>query len=363
MRTTLLILALLLVACGAPEPPPAEPVVATFSIAAYDPATGDLGVAVQSKFLGVGTVVPWVRADVGAVATQALANPAYGPDGLRLMDDGMPAKDVVARLTERDDRRARRQLGVVDARGRAAAWTGSKTLAWSGHVVGRNYCCQGNILAGKEVVDAMAKAFEAARGALAERLVAALEAGQAAGGDKRGRQSAALRVARRGGGYLGANDRYIDLRVDDHATPIRELGRLLKLRRSFGRDAQVPVRIEHIGREPRGPVPQRDIGPRAIWERWQRLRREEDWEGILDLVHSDWREKHTLADLKAAHDNPAAAHVRAAGGTYIGTQIRSEKEAGLEHPIEARLYFALPRVREPVVVELRSEGGKWKIDP
>jgi uncharacterized Ntn-hydrolase superfamily protein len=207
---------------------PAVP-VATFSIVGYDPETGDLGIAVQSKFFAVGSVVPWARAGVGAVATQSYANTAYGPDGLDQLAGGSSAEQVVGALTEADDNRAMRQLGIVDAEGRAAAFTGDGCLAWAGHKVGEHYAAQGNILTGPEVVDAMAATFETTAGDLATRLTAALSAGQAAGGDARGRQSAALLVVRAGAGY-GGNDRYIDLRVDDHPAPIRELRRLLRLR-------------------------------------------------------------------------------------------------------------------------------------
>lgn len=224
-----------------PEAPAAEPTtitasaaepVATFSIVGFDPETGDLGIAVQSKFFAVGAVVPWARARVGAVATQSHANTAYGPDGLALLSDGETAADVVARLTENDDGRSLRQLGIVDATGRAASFTGDACLPWAGGKTGEYYAAQGNILAGPEVVDAMASTFESTSGDLGTRLVAALAAGQAAGGDARGRQSAALLVVREGGGYGGFNDRYIDVRVDDHPTPIRELQRLLGLRRA-----------------------------------------------------------------------------------------------------------------------------------
>ncbi|NKB86953.1 MAG: DUF1028 domain-containing protein [Acidobacteria bacterium] len=209
-------------------PTPVDP-VATFSIVGYDPETGDLGIAVQSKFFAVGSVVPWARAGVGAVATQSYANTAYGPDGLAQLDAGDDAEAVVNALTEIDDDRALRQLGIVDAQGNAAAFTGDACLAWAGHRVGTHYAAQGNILAGPEVVDAMATTFETTKGDLASRLTAALSAGQAAGGDVRGRQSAALLVVRAGAGY-GGNDRYIDLRVDDHPAPIRELRRLMRLR-------------------------------------------------------------------------------------------------------------------------------------
>jgi len=193
-------------------------------------------VAVQSKFFGVGSVVPWARAGAGAVATQAFANVRYGPAGLLRMSKGQSAPDVVKVLTSIDEGRARRQVGIVDAQGRAAAFTGERCFAWAGHHVGEGYCAQGNILAGAEVIDAMADAFEKARaagGELADWLLAALVAGQAAGGDRRGQQSAALLVVREGYGYGGGNDRFVDLRVEDHEKPIEELGRLLELHKKF----------------------------------------------------------------------------------------------------------------------------------
>jgi len=221
----------LLAACAAPAPHAREalPPVATFSIVAFDPANGDLGVAVQSRFLGVGSVVPWARAGVGAVATQAWANVRYGEDGLALLAEGNDAPAAVAALTKGDADRERRQVGIVDAKGRAAAFTGKECLDWAGHRTGEGFSVQGNILVKKEVVDAMADAFVAAKGELADRLMEALEAGQRAGGDKRGMQSAALLVVRKNGGYGGNNDRYIDLRVEDHEKPIAELKRLLVL--------------------------------------------------------------------------------------------------------------------------------------
>lgn len=207
--------------------------IATFSIVARDPANGDLGVAVQSKFLAVGSVVPWVRAGAGAIATQALANIAYGPDGLALLEQGRSAREVLDELLAGDPEREHRQVGIVDRAGRAAAHTGTACFSWAGHVVGDGFCCQGNILAGEVVVNRMAETFCATSGELAERLVAALDAGQTAGGDSRGRQAAALYVARVGGAYGGVLDRYIDLRVDDHPDPIKELARLLQLHRFY----------------------------------------------------------------------------------------------------------------------------------
>ncbi|MBI1900725.1 MAG: DUF1028 domain-containing protein [Planctomycetia bacterium] len=206
------------------------PIVATFSIVACDLEQKEWGVAVQSRVLAVGSIVPFASADVGAIATQSLANTKYGPEGLRMLADGKSAEEVVKALTESDEGRERRQLGVVDREGRAASFTGAKCLEWAGAVSGKNYTCQGNILAGKNVVEDMAKAFEEKEGKLADKMVAALEAGQKAGGDKRGQQSAAILVVRQGAGYAGFDDKLIDLRVDDHATPIDELKRLLDLR-------------------------------------------------------------------------------------------------------------------------------------
>lgn len=217
------------------------PPVATFSIVAYDPATRDLGVAVQSKFFGVGSVVPYAKARVGAVATQSYANVKYGPEGLALLAAGKGARDTVKQLTDADARRDHRQLGVVDASGNVAAYTGAKCNAWAGHIEGKNFAVQGNILASEEVVKAMAKAFEAAQkelgSELADWLMAALQAGQDAGGDKRGQQSAALLVVRDQAGYDGSHDRYIDLRVEDHAEPIKELARLLAIHKQFYAEA------------------------------------------------------------------------------------------------------------------------------
>ena len=201
-------------------------VVATFSIVGFDPETGSLGVAVQSKFLAVGAIVPWARAGVGAVATQAMANFNYGPRGLELMGRGATARETVEALVSSDDEREHRQLGVVDAAGGVATFTGSECFEWAGDVTGEHYAALGNILVGRETVEAMAETFEDTPGELAGRLLAALDAGQRAGGDSRGKQSAALLVVREGGGYGGDNDRVVDLRVDDHPEPIRELIRL-----------------------------------------------------------------------------------------------------------------------------------------
>lgn len=201
----------------------------TFSIVACDLEAREWGVAVQSKFFAPGVVVPWARAEIGAVATQAHANMKYGPDGLQLLEERLSAEEVVRRLTAADEGAAHRQLAVVDAEGRAAAYTGEQCNTWAGHRTGDGYSCQGNILASREVVEDMAGCFEESKGRLADRMVAALQAGQAAGGDRRGQQGAGLLVVREGGSYGGALDRYIDLRVDDHERPIDEMERLLNL--------------------------------------------------------------------------------------------------------------------------------------
>jgi len=211
--------------------------VATYSIVAFDPRTGDLGVAVQSKFFGVGSVVPWAKAKVGAIATQSYANTTYGPEGLKLLESGKKPQDVIKRLTAADKQREVRQVGIIDAKGRAAAFTGKECLDWAGHFVGANFSVQGNILAGEQVIRAMAEAYLAAQQKpdteLADWLAAALAAAEKAGGDKRGRQSAALLVVREHGGYGRFNDRFADLRVEDHPEPVEELARLLQLHKRF----------------------------------------------------------------------------------------------------------------------------------
>jgi len=213
---------------AAPPAGAGEP-VATFSIVAHDPDTGELGIAVQSRFFAVGAVVPWAKAGVGAIATQSFANTTFGPRGLELLAEGHTAQETLTLLLDEDPGAQQRQVGIVDAQGQATSFTGTECQAWAGHVVGPGYAAQGNILVGEETVQEMARAFRETQGMLAERLMAALEAGQAAGGDSRGQQSAALLVVKEGGGYAGFNDRYCDLRVDDHVTPIAELRRIFDL--------------------------------------------------------------------------------------------------------------------------------------
>jgi len=230
------------------QPPPADFLkrAHTYSIVAYDSVTGDLGIAVQSKFPNVGGLVPWARAGIGAVATQSLSNTDYGEKGLELISEGATAPEAMRIVMRRDLRPAQRQVGMVDAHGNAASWTGDSTFDWAGGrtgggavggkgqlIVGRGYAAQANIMVSDATVRNMAETFERARGSLADRLLAALVAGQAGGGDKRGMQSAALLVVRAGAGYLGATDRYIDIRVYDAPDPIRELQRLYELHKLY----------------------------------------------------------------------------------------------------------------------------------
>jgi uncharacterized Ntn-hydrolase superfamily protein len=204
--------------------------IATYSICACDLAAEQWGVATQSKFLAVGSVVPWAEPHAGAIATQSYANPRYGPDGLALLRDGLPAEVVVERLTSADEGRAHRQLGVVDAEGRGATYTGAECHAWAGGRTGDGYAAQGNILVSGATVDALAETFEASRGKpLAERLLDCLDAAEEAGGDSRGRQSAALLVVERDGGYANLSDVLVDLRVDDHPDPLVELRRIYRM--------------------------------------------------------------------------------------------------------------------------------------
>ena len=221
----------------------------TYSIVAYDSATGDLGVAVQSKFPNVGGIVPWGKAGVGAVATQSLGNTDYGENGLALMALGTSAPEALRVVMRGDPRPAQRQVGMVDARGNAASWTGDSCFDWAGGrvggqavgrsggkgevIVGRGFAAQANIMVSDQTVKSMAETFERTTGSLADRLMAALVAGQAGGGDRRGMESAALLVVRKNAGYLGLNDRYIDIRVYDDTNPLRELARLYRLHRLY----------------------------------------------------------------------------------------------------------------------------------
>lgn len=205
----------------------------TFSIVGYDAKEKEWGIAVQSKFVGVGAVVPFAKAGIGAVATQSYANTSYGPQALELMAAGKSAEEAIELITKDDADKELRQVGLIDASGNPATFTGSKCYNWAGGVTGKNFAAQGNILVDEKTVQAMADTFIGTEGSLAERLLSALNAGQEAGGDSRGQQSAALLVVKEKGGYGGFNDRYIDLRVDDHAEPITELIRVFRLQQLY----------------------------------------------------------------------------------------------------------------------------------
>lgn len=205
----------------------------TFSIVAVDPVAEECGVAVASKFLAVGSAVPWARAGVGAIATQSYANTGYGPAGLDLLERGMEPSSVMDRLTSQDPGAASRQVGIVDMQGRSATFSGSECFPWYGGKTAQNVAAQGNILVGEETVTAMLETFQSTTGTLVTRLLAALAAGERAGGDRRGKQSAALLIVKPHGGYGGFNDRYLDLRVDDHPDPVLELTRIASLWRLY----------------------------------------------------------------------------------------------------------------------------------
>ena len=260
----------------------AEPVVATYSIVACDLEEKQWGVAVQSKFLAVGSVVPWAEPQVGAIATQAYANPSYGPNGLALLREGLSANEVVERLTSEDEGRDQRQLGVVDASGGSASWTGRLCNDWAGHRNGAGYAAQGNILVGEETVTALATTFEAkAHLPLAQRLIDCLAAAQAAGGDRRGQQSAALLVVERDGGYAGLSDSIVDLRVDEHELPLTELRRIYVMHQAIF-----------------GTTPERfwlDVDDELAAELRERLAKL-GFEGELDPAFNAWAGKENLEE-------------------------------------------------------------------
>lgn len=212
------------------EPTVGEKPIHTFSIVARDPETGAIGIAVASKYLAVGSAVPWAQGGVGGVATQSFVNTTLGPSALALLASGKKARMAIEEVLEKDPQKEWRQVGIVDSLGNSFAFTGNRCLPWAGSRQSKNYSIQGNLLAGPEVLDAMARSFESQPGHLAIRLYQALAAGEKAGGDKRGKQSAAILVVRPHGGPNGLGDREVDLRVDDHPAPIPELGRLLRLK-------------------------------------------------------------------------------------------------------------------------------------
>jgi magnesium transporter len=353
----LILILLLPVAIGcatAPEPrPDLPPTVATFSIVARDPLTGDLGVAVQSKFLGVGSVVPWAKADVGAIATQAFANTTFGPRGIAMLQAGKNPDEVLEALTGADTGHSHRQVGIVDGQGRAASFTGKKTLKWSGHVVGEGFACQGNILAGEAVVKAMAKAFTESKEPFPERLVAALAGGQAAGGDSRGRQSAAILVVRKMGGYAGFNDRYIDLRVEDHERPIEELGRILALHRKTFGIPPLPGELAGFKLEDE-PLAEGLATPRSVWAAWVKRFRAKDFEGLHALYTKEWREANPFAPWKeSVVENLAGYQSFVDRAKYAGTKYEGNR---------ARIALRLPGSPRPYVIPLLRVDGEWRFN-
>jgi uncharacterized Ntn-hydrolase superfamily protein len=258
-----------------------RPIVATYSIVACDLEAEQWGVSVQSKFLSVGSVVPWAEPQVGAIATQAYANPRYGPNGLELLRQGLSAQEVVDRLTSEDEGRDHRQLGVVDGQGRSASYTGSECMDWAGGRTGEGYAAQGNILVNKETVDALAETFESSSGPLAERLIDCLAAAQEAGGDSRGQQSSALLVVERDGGYARMSDVVVELRVEDHERPIEELRRIYKLH------------DEIFGKTPRRLW--LDVDGELAGELRERLAKL-GYEGELEDTYTRWTGKENLED-------------------------------------------------------------------
>jgi uncharacterized Ntn-hydrolase superfamily protein len=256
-------------------------VVATYSIAACDLGAGQWGVATQSKFLGVGSVVPWAVPGVGAIATQAYANPRYGPDGLERLREGLSAEEAVERLTAADDERDHRQLGIVDVQGRSASYTGSECMEWAGGRTGEGYAAQGNILVSAETVDAIAETFERSSGPLAERLLDCLDAAQAAGGDRRGQQSAALLIVEKDGGYAGLSDEVVDLRVDEHERPLEELRRIYVLHQAI------------FGRTP--PMEWLDVDEGLAAELQERLG-QLGFEGELEPAFTSWAGRENLEE-------------------------------------------------------------------
>ena len=259
----------------------ARPIVSTYSIVAVDLEAEQWGVAVQSKFLSVGSVVPWAEPHVGAVATQAYANPRYGPNGLAFLREGLSAQEVVDKLTSEDEGRDHRQLGIVDAKGNAATYTGKQCLDWAGGRTGTGYAAQGNILVSGETVDAMAESFEGSSGPLAVRLIDCLAAAQAAGGDSRGQQSSALLVVERDGGYARMSDTVVELRVEDHELPIEELRRIYTLH------------DEIFGKTPRRLW--LDVDDELASELRERLA-QIGYEGELEETFVQWTGKENLED-------------------------------------------------------------------
>ena len=319
----------------------------TYSIVALDPVTGDLGVATQSKFLAVGAVVPWARADIGAVATQSFANVTYGPNGLAMLAEGASAIDALARLVADDPLREQRQAGIVDRHGGAATHTGRACFAWAGGRTGKGYAAQGNILARAEVVDGIAETFEAGGKLFPELLVACLAAAEAAGGDRRGRESAALLIVRREGGYGGGNDIWIDLRVDQHDDPVPELARVLEMHRLYlDRPAVhdlLPV-DEALGSEIRLLLQQAGAEPGGRFA------------GVYQPMWQVRGEEPPAGSVSHEADGPMTGTPRAFPSTWDATWQRAlEDWMGVEN-LEERI--TAPGWIDPRVLEvLRARGG------
>lgn len=256
----------------------------TFSIAARNPENGDLGAVVQSKFPAVGVMVPWAKAEVGAIATQAWANVSYGPRGLKMMHEGKSASETLKELIGSDEGEMHRQVGIVDAKGRAATHTGNECMEWAGHITGDGFTCQGNILAGEAVVNDMAEVFENTEGDLIDKLFAGLKAGQAAGGDRRGMQSAAILVVRKEGGYEGGNDRYVDVRVDEHVSPIEELERVFAVYDMTLLSREDPSNLYPIG----GPIATRIQGVLADLGYLKDVFLTDDWTPEAQAALQEW---------------------------------------------------------------------------
>ncbi|HET9848938.1 MAG TPA: DUF1028 domain-containing protein [Candidatus Dormibacteraeota bacterium] len=279
----------------------------TFSIVGADPAAGECGVAVASKFLSAGAVVPWAAAGVGAIATQSHANTSYGPAGLRLLEQGEPPDAVIERLTKTDPEAGKRQVGIVDMQGRAATFSGGECFPWFGGLTAANVAVQGNILVGEQTVTAMLKAFQQSQGALAWRLLAALKAGDRAGGDRRGKQSAALLVVKPQGGYAGFNDRYLDLRVDDHPQPVDELERVAGMWRLYfekpSAEDLVPI-DERLGAELRDGLRRLGYDPGPDRDPWSEQAARaftafSEMENLEDRLRTDGRtDRQVLAYLR-----------------------------------------------------------------
>lgn len=292
----------------------------TFSIVAADPAEREIGIAVQSKFLSVGAVVPWAESGAGAIATQAWANTTFGPRALELLRGGEPPEQIVQTLIAHDENAEDRQFGIVDAQGRSASFTGGRCIPWAGGIAGEHFAAQGNCLAGAAVVDAMAATFRAERGSLADRLVRALAAGQREGGDKRGQQSAALIVVKPGGGYGGFNDRYVDLRVDDHPSPIAELARLLELHKLYFFPAEphdVLAIDDALGREIAAELVRVGALPAEHRGGYDDAARD----ALVAFMHVENLENRVRADRTI--DRQTLEYLRAATGTGRETHSRS----------------------------------------